>query len=195
MAETIRAFIAVELTTELKELLGQVAQQLESRFPPRAVRWVKPAAMHLTLVFLGNTPVDQLKAVEGAMTTSAHEIPSIEFSAVGLACNPNPRKPRVVWVGVDEPADYLKRLKKALDRELEPLGFKAEKRAYSPHITLGRINKRASRDQARQVGQVVEGATLHQVGRMVVSHIHLIRSDLKPTGPVYTTLASIPLEG
>ena len=195
MPDRIRAFIALEITAELEELLGQVAQQLESRFPPRTIRWVKPASMHLTLVFLGNTPVDQLESIEEAIVASVSGVPTIELTAAGLGCYPNPRRPRVVWVGVEEPTGHLKRLKKALDRELAPLGFKPERRSFSPHLTLGRIHKRASRDDARLVGQVVESATLHQVGRMVARQVHLIRSDLKPTGPLYTILASIPLEG
>ena len=63
MAEMIRAFVAIELTDELKTVLQEVGRQLEARINPGTVRWVKPQAMHLTLTFLGDTPTDQLGAI------------------------------------------------------------------------------------------------------------------------------------
>jgi len=193
MVETIRTFIAIELGDELKGLLMQVGQEIQSRIAPRTVRWVKPHAMHLTLVFLGDTPVTQLDTIQRAMTAAAAEVPPITFRAVGLGCFPNPRRPRVVWVGVDEPAGHLKQLKAALDRELEPLGYKAERRRFSPHLTLGRVHKRAGRGEAQGLGQVVESATLKELCRVTARQLCLIRSELRPAGAIYTTLASVPL--
>jgi 2'-5' RNA ligase len=195
MAETIRAFIAIELTDELKSILVQIGRELEARIPPGTVRWVKPAAMHLTLVFLGDTPTAKLDSIERAMTAAATGIPPISLGANGLGCFPNCSRPRVVWVGVDEPAGFLKRLKRALDDELEPLGFKPEGRSFSPHLTLGRVNKRASRTDAQRLGQVVDSATLKDAGAMTAAQMHLIRSDLRPAGPVYTTLTSVSFSG
>jgi 2'-5' RNA ligase len=195
MAETIRAFIAIELTDELKGILVQIGRELEARIPPGTVRWVKPGAMHLTLVFLGDTPTPKLESIERAMTAAVTGIPPVSLTATGLGCFPNCSRPRVVWVGVDEPAGVLKRLKRALDDELEPLGFKPERRSFSPHLTLGRVNKRATRADAQRLGQVVESATLKDAGSMTADQIHLIRSDLRPAGAVYTILVSIPFSG
>ncbi len=195
MAETIRAFIAIELADELKSILSQIGRELEARIPPGTVRWVKPTAMHLTLVFLGDTSTAKLDSIGGAMTAAATGIPPVTLSATGLGCFPNCSRPRVVWVGVDEPAGFLKRLKRALDDQLEPLGFKPERRSFSPHLTLGRVNKRASRADAQRLGQVVESATLRDAGTMTARQIHLIRSDLRPAGPVYTTLITVPFSG
>ena len=75
MTETIRAFIAIELTDELKSILVQIGRELETRIPSRTVRWVKPAAMHLTLVFLGNTPAVKLYPIERAMTAADRQEP------------------------------------------------------------------------------------------------------------------------
>jgi 2'-5' RNA ligase len=195
MAERIRAFIAIGLTYELKSILTQIRYELEARIPPRTLRWVKPAAMHLTLVFLGDTPVARLNSIEQSMAAAMVDIPPIAFTASGMGCYPNTRRPRVVWVGIHEPAGRLKRLKTALDRELEPLGFKPERRPFSPHLTLGRIHRRASREDARKLGEVVAGATLKDAGEMIASHIHLVRSDLRPSGPIYTVLARVPFAG
>lgn len=192
MPETIRAFIAIELTDELKSILGEIGHKLDERIPAGTVRWVKPAAMHLTLVFLGDTATSKLAAIEQAMTAAVARIPPIEFHASALGCFPNCSRPRVVWVGVDEPAGWLRRLKATLDAQLEPLGFVPERRAFSAHLTLGRVDKRAGRADANCLGQVVAGATLKDAGQMIARHIHLIRSDLRQSGPIYTTLSSVP---
>jgi 2'-5' RNA ligase len=193
MSKTVRCFIAIHLSQELKSLMWQVGEQIEGRIPPKTVRWVKPHAMHLTLVFLGNTPVDKLDDIQNAMTAAAASVSPISFRAVGLGCFPNPRRPRVVWVGIDEPAGQLRQLKRALDDALEPLGFPPEKRRFSPHLTLGRVNKRAGRRQVQQLGQVIESATLKELAQITLKELHLIQSDLRPEGPLYTTLARAPL--
>jgi 2'-5' RNA ligase len=193
MPDNIRLFIAVELPEELKRVLTEIGREIGARIPPNTVRWVKPAAMHLTLVFLGETPAGKLDAIKEAAASAAARIPKTSFRAIGLGCFPNPRRPRVVWVGVEESAGNLERLKQMLDEELEPLGFRPEKRRFSPHLTLGRVGRQASRQAEAELGQIVERATLRDVGGVDVTYIHLIRSDLRPSGAVYTTLASFPL--
>lgn len=191
MPETIRTFIAIELTEELKSVLSQIARELEARVPAGTVRWVKPTAMHLTLVFLGDTATSNLTSIAQAMTAAAAGIPAIGFRASTLGCYPNVTRPRVVWVGVEEPLGFLRRLKSALDIQLLPLGFTPERRTFSPHLTLGRVSKRATRADAQRLGQVVQSATLSDAGGMTARQIHLIRSDLRPSGPLYTTLSSV----
>lgn len=188
----IRAFIAIELSSDLKMILQQVGREVARRIPDRTVRWVKPAAMHLTLVFLGDTPTAKLDSIARAVTAAAETIPPITLTATGLGCFPNTRRPRVVWVGIEDRTGNLEKLKRVLDQELEPLGFKAEKRRFSPHLTLGRIHKRANRGDIQRLGQVVENATLTDAGEMTAGQVHLIRSDLRPEGPIYTILASAP---
>ncbi len=195
MPATIRAFIAIELDQELKSALVRLGQELQDKIAPRTVRWVKPAAMHLTLRFLGDTPVTKLGAIEKAMSAAASGVPPISFAATSLGSFPSTRRPRVVWVGLDEPAGHLKRLKAALDRELRPLGFEPERRSFSPHLTLGRVHKSATRSQAQVLGSIVDATAVTDVGQMTAHQVHLIRSDLRPAGPVYTILATAPLGG
>jgi 2'-5' RNA ligase len=193
MPENVRLFIAIQLDEQLKAMLNEISQELEARIPAQTVRWVRPAAMHLTLVFLGETPARQLDPIKEAIRTAAARVSETSFTAVGLGCFPNLRRPRVVWVGVEEPSGLLSQLKRALDHELEPLGFKPETRPFSPHLTLGRVNKRASRPDAAELGRVIENTTLQALGRVKVTNVHLIRSDLQRSGPIYTVLASFPL--
>jgi 2'-5' RNA ligase len=193
MPENVRLFIAVELPDELKGMLAEIERELESQIPPRTVRWVRPSAMHLTLIFLGETPTSRVEPIREAMRSAAAGVPKTSFRAIGLGCFPNPRRPRVVWVGVEEATGNLERIKRALDQELKPLGFKPEKRPFSPHLTLGRVNRQASYQDAAELGRVIERATLQEVAEVQVNQIHLVRSDLRPSGAVYTILASFAL--
>ncbi|NOR83655.1 MAG: RNA 2',3'-cyclic phosphodiesterase, partial [Ardenticatenales bacterium] len=119
----IRAFVAIELSGELKEMLARTGRDLAAQMPPATVRWVKPAAMHLTLQFLGDTPAGRLDAVTRAIEAVTLGVPPITMTTGELGCFPNLRRPRVVWVRVVEPSGHLAKLKEALDRELEPLSF------------------------------------------------------------------------
>jgi 2'-5' RNA ligase len=111
----------------------------------------------------------------------------------GLGCFPNARRPRVVWVGLDEPTGALARLREAVEAEVAPLGFPTERRPFSPHLTLGRVNRRASKSEVREIGQVVAASMVGQIDEMTVTLVSYIKSDLRPTGAVYTTLLDAEL--
>jgi len=188
---TIRAFIAVELDAELKATLAQVQAGLRDQVPPRSVRWVRPDGIHLTLKFLGDTPPDKVEAIQAALARAAGEVEPFTFSVSGVGCFPDLRRPRVVWLGLHEPAGALTRLWKAIEAHVAPLGFPTEGRPFSPHLTLGRLNRDASTADARQVGQAVTAsapglAAIHD--EMAVRAVGLIKSDLRPGGAVYTRL-------
>ncbi len=195
LAEMIRAFIAIKLSAELEEMLTRTGRDLATRIPPATVRWAKPAAMHLTLQFLGDTPAASLDAITRAIEAATLNVPPLTMTTGGLGCFPNLRRPRVVWITVVEPSGHLLQLKDALARELAPLGFKPERRPFAPHLTLGRVHKRAGREDVRRLGHVVESAALTDVGRMTAQAVHLIRSDLRPSGPIYSVLARLPFRG
>ena len=105
---------------------------------------------------------------------------------------PNPGRPRVVWVGVDEPSGALVALKKGVTQALAPLGFEAEKRAYTPHLTIGRAARHANRSDLADVGTLITGSEVGTLAEVSVDHIRLMKSDLQPSGAVYTALAVVP---
>ncbi len=185
---TLRTFIAIELSRELKDGLGRLQESLRGQMPPRSVRWVQPDGIHLTLKFLGDTPEDKLKAIEAALARAAAESAPFSFTVGSLGCFPNARQPRVVWVGLQEPTGALARLQQAVEAHVAPLGFPTEKRPFSPHLTLGRVQKHASRSEVRQIGEVVAASTVGTLGQMVATAVSYIKSDLRPSGAVYTTL-------
>lgn len=100
LMSTIRAFIAVQLADEAKDALGKVTRILSGRVERNAVRWVRPAQMHLTLRFLGDTDTAKLPAIQAAMDAVAASNTSFEMRLGGIGCFPNRNRPRVIWVGL-----------------------------------------------------------------------------------------------
>ena len=193
--ETIRAFIAVPLPHPLLDRLSALQRQLESQVPSRSVRWVRVEGIHLTLKFLGDTPTEKLPDIKRALAAVARHVPACTFTVGELGCFPNPRRPRVVWVGMQEPAGRLAALQDAIEEVMAPLGYPPEGRGFTPHLTLGRVRPGARRDEVSRVGEVVTGKTGEPLAEVSADHLALIRSVLKPTGAEYTTLEEFPLHG
>ena len=102
--DTVRAFIAIELDPAILETLGVLQARVREDVPPRLVRWTRPAGMHLTLKFLGEVPAGQIEAIAEAMRHACAPHAPFSFVLGGMGCFPNVRRPRVVWVGIDEPS-------------------------------------------------------------------------------------------
>lgn len=190
---TIRAFIAVELTPEILAQLAQVQAQLKAALPKASVRWVHTDGIHLTLKFLGEVPQSQLDMIKSALGGAAKNVPAFTFSVGQAGCFPNERRPRVVWIGVQEPAGTLNRLQRAVESAIAPLGYPAESRPFQPHLTLGRVARDVSLGDLRKLGDGIIAANVGTLGQVSARDVALIKSDLKPTGAEYTALMRAPL--
>ncbi len=189
--DAIRAFIAIELPTDIQDKLGKVLSALETR-APKVVRWVPPNNIHLTLKFLGNVSPGNLNNLVDVMKCEALRHQPNRFCVAGCGAFPNRARPRVIWVGVNGTRE-LDNLQHAIDRETARLGYPSEERKFSPHLTLGRVSQHANPTEVRQVGDALSGLSVGELGHVSVSAIMLYRSDLKPGGAIYTPLASAPL--
>ena len=192
---TIRTFIAVELDEELKDNLRHMQRGLAEQVAPRSIRWVRPEGVHLTLKFLGDTPEDKVGAIQNALVQAAATVAPFAFTVGGLGCFPSTRRPRVVWVGLSEPTGTLAALRNAVETHVAPLGFPTEKRPFHPHLTLGRVQRRATKSEVREIGEVVAGSAIGTIDEMSVGVVSFIKSDLRPSGAVYTLLHEADLGG
>jgi len=191
--EILRTFIAIELDETLRIAIARVQGKLKRLAPPGSVKWVAPEGIHLTLKFLGDTPVNRLGAIEAALRLACAGSAPFEFSVEGRGCFPNMRRPRVVWVAVRDKGQALARLQAVIERHVAPLGWPTEERSFSPHLTLGRVSKGVNLAVEAAVGQMVEQSVVEQIGAQRVTAVHLIASELRPAGAVYKTLVSVPL--
>ena len=193
--EMIRAFIAVPLPDTLLKELADLQSRLERRVPSRSVRWVRPVGIHLTLKFLGDTSTEKLPEIKQALAVVARNGPVSPFTVGEVGCFPNTRRPRVVWVGVQEPTGRLAVLQDAIEEVMVPFGYEPEGRGFTPHLTLGRVRRKTSRSDVAQVGEVVAATEVGQLAEVAADRFELIRSVLKPTGAEYTTLEEFVLGG
>ena len=190
----LRTFIAVELEPEVRDALARVQAKLKRGAPDGAVKWVNPEGIHLTLKFLGDMPVSKVSKVADAMAAARAGLGAFDLAVEGRGCFPNYRRPRVIWVAANDlSGSTLTRLQAAVERLVSPLGFPTEEREFSPHLTLGRIARNVSPAAEAAVGQLVLDTVVERIALQRVTAVSLIRSDLRPTGPVYYTLATAVL--
>lgn len=191
--ETLRLFIAIDLPAEVKTLLGELQAQL--RWHTDAARWSDPAGTHLTLKFLGSTPASRVDAIVAGLRHAVTAHVAFQLETVGLGVFPNPRRPRVVWLGVGGDLPALQQLRSEVERQIAPLGFPTEARDFNPHLTLGRSSKDPPPAALATIRHAVEQTKLPRTVGWRVSEIVLMRSELLPGGARYTPVEHVRLDG
>ena len=190
----VRAFIAVEISPRLKEKLHTETGSLRGALPRAIVRWVNVDNIHLTFKFLGDTPLNELEALKGYLTEEVAEQTPFELTVGGIGVFASFSRPRVVWAGVGVDG-ALRSLHKSVETAASRMGREPERRPFSPHLTLGRVQRRISRADKDQIRDAVLSHERLDFGTMQVNSIHLFESKLKSTGAVYRSLFRANLEG
>ena len=188
MVAMIRSFIAIDLHDATRQGLAAVQEQL--RQSRAGVRWVKPSSIHLTLKFLGNIQAVQMEDIALAVAQEIRDHPPITLGAAGLGAFPSRRKPRVIWIGMEGEVQRLTRIQARVENALEPLGFVREKRPFRPHLTIGRVKDRR---RLQSLIDVMAELKIPEFDSFDVTEIILYKSDLRPTGAIYTKLHRMSL--
>ena len=181
--DDIRSFIAVEVPQAVKSRMDEL--QREIRRTEADVKWVRPEGIHLTLKFLGSIRQDDVERISQSIAPTIAGWEPFEVRVQGMGCFPNPRNPRVVWLGMDRGKETLTSLQQAVEKKMAELSFPPEDRPFSPHLTLGRVRS------ARGKGGLARAIEKHreaEVGTFQVREVFLFRSELHPSGAVYTKL-------
>jgi 2'-5' RNA ligase len=184
----LRLFVALTLDPEEQERIHQATAPLRAAGLP--LRWIAPAALHLTLKFLGECPPDQMVQIEEAIERAAARNQPIQLNLGGYGAFPALRNPRVLWLGV-EATPPLRVLKQDLEWEFSPLGFPRETRAFQPHLTLGRARPQARAGDFRDLEDLLR--PLNYYVTVPITDISLMRSTLAQTGAEYERIATLPL--
>lgn len=188
----IRAFIAIDLPPSIQEAIEQQTSRLRKTLGDEIVRWVAPQNLHLTLKFLGNVPNPHLDFIKQALTQCADSHSAFDLQVSGLGYFPNLKRIRSIWVGVHVPVE-LASLQKSIENGAERLGYEKELRAFSPHLTLGRVRQTIDPKRLQSISQTIALTQLGKIGTARVDSVHLYQSDLNSEGSVYTKLFSTPL--
>ncbi|MCX5702566.1 MAG: RNA 2',3'-cyclic phosphodiesterase [Candidatus Omnitrophica bacterium] len=187
----MRAFIAIELSQEIKDSLSQLQERLKSS--QADVKWVSPQNIHLTLKFLGEVDESKLEKIgEILETLKADKTPFyMRLSSVGAF--PKTNYPRVIWAGIDKGDTETKEIAKFLEEKIAKLGIPAEDRPFSSHITIGRVKSGLNREGlVKKLNESVNHFAKANL-EFQVEKITLFKSTLTPKGPVYEILKEVSL--
>ncbi len=189
----IRSFVAIDLPVKIQNRLNKVSEQLQERLDDVPIRWVPVENIHLTLKFLGDVSESNLEVLKDVLKTVVSNHEKFVISVGGLGAFPKASRPRVIWIGIEAPEE-LAVIQRNIESETARLGYAREKRAFSPHLTLGRVSRGADSRHVHQVAEVLNNFKVGFLGVAKVEAVHLIRSDLQPGGAVYTGLFTAHLE-
>lgn len=193
MTETWRLFVALELPSDVRAMLADLQERLRPRTPTKTVRWMNPDGIHLTLKFLGDVPSAQRANLEKALEAAVAGRTRFMLDTGLLGCFPNTRRPRVVWVGIRGHIDQLIALRDAVEASIAPLGYPTEDRPFSPHLTLGRVQREANQANVQRLGEMIAGQSGLPSLSWPVTGVTLFRSELKPDGATYSALHQVVL--
>lgn len=188
----LRAFLASELPASLQDAISSATSELRRHLSDGLVRWVPSHNVHLTLKFLGDVSPASLELIKQMMRAEAAQFSAFDVQVEGLGCYPSARHPRVLWVGLQAPAELVS-LQRAIEAAAARLGYESEERGFSPHLTIGRVRQNASSSDLHKIRTSLDGTRIGLLGSARVDAIHLFKSELRPEGSIYTRLFSAPL--
>lgn len=179
MPELIRSFVAVKLPGNAADVLENFLAEIR---PFAKIRWVRRSQFHITLKFLGENSRAVTEDVIDALTPIKHFEPfTVELSFIGAF--PNLNTPKVLWLSGDKGANELAQVAKMVDNSIfESAGIERESKKFKPHLTLARLKDSCLPENLlRRLGEVPKIS-------WVCDELCLMKSDLKPSGPVYSQL-------
>lgn len=189
--ELIRCFVALELPPTVLNLLADLQTQLRRRGPTLPIRWTNPEGTHLTLKFLGNVDPAKIEEIQRVLDQTSPRTSYLELRLEGLGAFPNPKRARVLWVGMKGDLEGLHNLQREIEDRLVELGFPRE-RGFVPHLTLGRVKDNIRDTERGAIQQLLEGWGEFHSDPFLVDKVSLMRSLLTPAGAQYTRLHAAP---
>ena len=183
--ESWRIFVALELPESLRQKITRHMDRLREQLPEVRASWTRAQNLHLTLKFLGDTPVARVEAVAAALSGAANSCGPFEIAVGDCGAFPPRGKPNVLWIGIDDPSGKLHKLQAALETECADAGFQRDQRTFHPHLTIARLRHPSD---ARGLAEVHRRLGFESTA-VRVTDACLIRSELSSAGSRYTILA------
>jgi len=180
----LRTFISVTLPKKIVSVSDMLKTTVIVK--KENVKWVNAGNIHLTLKFLGHTPVEAADEINKVLEKVVVNYSGMELAIIGTGCFPNIERPRVLWVGIDGETNELQQFVTDLDKNLEKLGFPIEGNEFTPHITLARV-KYPPKDIPKIANFI---NTSYEPIKFNVNRIRFMSSELFPNGPIYSILGT-----
>lgn len=179
----MRVFVAVNFPARLRQKIARLCRPIQEAGVPG--RWNEADQIHLTLKFIGEIPATEVDPISEALAEVAGSFRPFDMKFGVIGAFPSPRRPRVVWLGVEQTPE-LRFIKDDLERRLAELGIAREERPYQPHVTLGRAPRDAEAGEFRRLEETARSLRVPDVYR--VTHLDLMKSQVGAGGAVHTRL-------
>lgn len=188
--QTIRTFIAIKISRELEAAFDTLIRRMKKN--PGPVRWVNPQSIHLTLKFLGEITPAQVEEVCNGLEKAVAGIPSFSLKPGSKGAFPNPKRPRIFWIGLAEAGEaHLFQLQKNIEEEMALCGFPKEGRPFKPHLTVGRVKDSRGIETISNIFMEYDFPEIE----FVAGEVLMMKSELTPKGTIYTVQKAYPLKG
>jgi 2'-5' RNA ligase len=194
-----RLFVAIPMPEEICVKVLPAQAELEKAASKARIRWTPPEQFHLTLRFLGDVHSDRVEALTDALRHACLRFKPLRLQASGIGFFPNPKYPRVVWVGLTSTSDIsgpqpdeLAALQQAVQDACQEFTSEPADKKFSGHITLGRI-KAINRHDAQALSKAADSMAVRSFGQWTAENVELVRSELGQNGATHQTLTKIPL--
>jgi 2'-5' RNA ligase len=181
-AKPLRLFVAADVLDGVRDSLAEGIAPLRERFRGK---WVPPHNWHLTLKFLGSTWPRLVDWVQQTCREVASRHEPFETGLTSMGAFPNARRARVLWAGLEDPAERFAAIAGELDQALAA-EFKVEKRAFTAHLTVARFDPHVG------LAGELEGIDVPRE-RFVIDRLVMYRSHLQRPAPRYEPLEEFPL--
>lgn len=177
----IRAFLAVDVDKELIDPIVEIQEKIKLAGAP--VKFVEPENLHFTVKFFGDVSEEKLDEINNLIVEKLDKFSPFEIFIRGLGVFPSLRYIRVIWLG-SENYEPFSNIQKDLDSEFVKIGFDKE-RSYIPHLTIGRLKGAENKDVlVERIEQLIDV----DIGKTIIDRLTLKKSELTPSGPIYTDL-------
>jgi RNA 2',3'-cyclic 3'-phosphodiesterase len=187
--QSVRVFVAVDVSEEVREQAARRIEFLRSRFPDLRVGWDKPEKLHLTLKFLGEIDENQLQNLITATEKAVQNTSQFNLTVENTGVFPPKGRARVLWLDVTNGKEHLLELNKWLEDECFAVGFERTEQQFTPHLTIARL--REPHKSAELVKLHI--ATQFPAKTYKVNEVKIIKSELSPHGSRYTVIKQVKL--
>ncbi|OGX37594.1 MAG: 2'-5' RNA ligase [Omnitrophica WOR_2 bacterium RIFCSPHIGHO2_02_FULL_52_10] len=189
MSDAIRTFIAVPFSPTLRQVIVKVQAELKKL--DMDVKWVEPENIHLTLQFLGDVNPGKIAALKTVLNELYKDVKTIKTRVHSVGAFPDSRRPRVIWISLEDRQGQIAGLAAMLNNGLGKIGYQKNPKPFKPHITLGRVR---SPKNAGALARTMHGYALSKDHGEALDRIVLFKSTLTPAGPIYAPLHTVNLQ-
>ena len=185
-----RLFVAAPIPGEVRENLHALQDALRPVLPN--FRWVKDDGIHVTLQFLGGTDESLIPEIEEALSGVSEFLKPFEAACAGIGVFPRVKGARILWAGVEGDVEAFEKLQREVGKALRPVGFKPERRRFTPHVTLGRVR---GGERPDFIQKALDEHREESLGGFRVGSFVLYESILRPEGAEYKVVREFFLGG